>query len=439
MPTVPSLPSGSHTSDANFRVVQLPPENLETCASCNVFKPKVRKNCSCGQVTYCSDECQKDGWNVHKPSCGKFPTDQIDLQALYPLLACLVEKSHSHEIKPRHKALTKTVVSNPTPGNPPVRFSDGWEAAPVIFQRRPSRPLSDPFCPDARWWPEGATPRIREKLYDRIRREGYVLPILTAVCIALLAEVYTSSSSHEESSKRRLRLRYSTGPVADFGICSGKARVTTQDRLGYLDMDSKSETHGQDPEDHYWIYFRTTRGEDLFLDCAMFTFSMNLVVQPGLCTPRSYGPSFSESVPAFFLEREIRHDAPSLHTERARRSVLRDAALQGAVQRSGTKAGFTAKDDDVFVAFMRALARREITATERQLVAALTRDHALTLRGVLRDEEWKRYPTRPETAVIADPVELVDYDERMKAHADALEKKKKTEKKMGIKPRPKHS
>ncbi|KAI0059623.1 hypothetical protein BV25DRAFT_1918403 [Artomyces pyxidatus] len=378
--------SSGPLNDQGLRVVQLPPETLDTCASRDAFKPKVRKNCSCGQVTYCSDKCQKDGWAAHKPSC--VPTDQIDFLAFHHLLACLVEKSHNHRIKHRHKALTKTIINNPAR----TLFPDGWEAVPVILRTRPSKPLSDPFVPDAHWWPGGPSPRIRRKLCHRIRREGFVLPILTAVCFALLAEVYTASCSPEESPKRRLRLRYSTAPVADFGICAGQARVKPHDKLVYIDEDTHVETHGQDRDDHYWIYFRTTRGENIVLDCAMFTFKLNVVVLPGEFAPRSYGPpSFNNS-----------------HTERARRSVLRDAALQEAARRSGTQEGFTAEDVEALVTFMRELAHGEVTTTERQLVAALMREHVSTLRGVLLNEEWKKYPARPEIAVMLDdPVELL--------------------------------
>ncbi|KAI0039559.1 hypothetical protein FA95DRAFT_1567106 [Auriscalpium vulgare] len=419
------------SNDVTARSVALPAEELDTCANCASHKPKGRKYCKCGEVMYCSDECAKGYWKSHKATCK--PVTRLDIHSFYPLLACLVE--NSHKLKPPHKAFQKSILGTPVPGFPPgpTEFYDGWKSLPVILQKKPSRPLSRPFRPDANWWPEGVMPNSRTNLYDRIRREGYVLPVLTAVCLALLAEMYT-----EPAPAPRLRLGYLTAPVADFGICAGSVRVTSEDKLGYHDLDDDTSQHGQDPEDHYWIYFRTVRGEELILECSMYTFNMNVLVQTGPYVPKAYGAGMDKVVPAFFQEREVRHNAPALHSERRRRSVLRDAGLQEAVLRNQSEYAFTDADEDVLASFMQAIAGRDVNATERQLVVALTKEHMSTLRGVFENKEWERYPDRPDTA-LQGPANFINSDERADALMKKVEKQKKKERKKTGKGRPKHS
>ena len=51
----------------------------------------------------------------------------------------------------------------------------------------------------------------------RIRREGHLLSILTALYVVLLGEMYTTTSGSRSTLVRK-RLQYRTSPIADFGI-----------------------------------------------------------------------------------------------------------------------------------------------------------------------------------------------------------------------------
>jgi len=82
------------------------------------------------------------------------------------------------------------------------------------------------------------------------------------ISFALLAEIYTTTSN-AKSEKPRVRLRYRSQPIADFGICRGKAKVDKTDLLGYIYTKTRKYIRGQDPHDHYWLYFTSVRGEEV--------------------------------------------------------------------------------------------------------------------------------------------------------------------------------
>ncbi|KAA1474663.1 hypothetical protein DENSPDRAFT_341405 [Dentipellis sp. KUC8613] len=399
------------------REVHVPPEAMDHCSQCGSEKQDSWKLCSCGEKWYCSLSCSKDFWKTHKAFCGE--TDRIEISTFYPLLACLVDISHDHVLKPIHKAFTLTVMNDPTPGSYPMEFRDGWEAVPVILGL-PARPAQRPVPIDHSWWPAAANSAILGKLAARIRREGFFLPILTAVSLALLCEMYTTTSA-ADSSQRRLRLRYRTMPISDFGICTGSTRVTNQDKLGYLDARAFSELHGQDPKDHYWLYFRTARGEEVLLDCAMFTFNLNMLV-----FARPYGTTSDAFVPAFFQEREMRQNTPALHTERRRVSMLRSPAMQQVAVNSAR--GFALEDEGRIAAFMESLAGRTVTGVERELAMALVKDHTRVLRKALQEEQWRHYPDDVKIVIVGDPGELDNWEERCDAWWANLQKDKRKKK-----------
>lgn len=327
-------------------------------------------------------------------------TDKIDLASFYPLLACLVEKSHIHPDKPVHPALQHRIVSSPNPNCPPARF-EGWAGKPII--------LGDEIPPPpgtAEWWPTAISPKVRSKLLRRIFREGYVLPIVTAVCIALLAEMYTTTSGPSQTGdgkQRRARLRYLSSPIADFGVAVGSARVTDQDKLSYFLSDG-TLVRGQDPEQHYWIYFTTLRGEEITLDCAMFTLNMCIMVNG----TKSYLPQLapvSSFSPAFFRDRVYRKDTPELHTERKRLSVLRNEGFHQAIKNS--RKGFFERDMKAFCQFMEDLSGESCTQKEKELLATFALSNCNVVESALMDRRWATFPSTPEIAIEQDPGESV--------------------------------
>ncbi|KAF7987049.1 hypothetical protein HWV62_181 [Athelia sp. TMB] len=393
------------------RTVYLPLETLDKCAKCSKTTD-LRLCSSCSEQIYCSAQCQTADWPSHKPICGK--TDKIDLASFYPFLACLVEASHLQGDKNVPPALSHQIVNNPHPTLPPTEFPDGWAGRPVIL----GNPLTTPPGSDE-WWPSAPTPNVRGKLLRRIMREGSVLPIVTAVCIALLAEMYTTTK------KRRIRLRYKSSPISDFGIAMGSARVTNQDKLAYFRLADGSFDHGQDPDKHYWIYFTTIRGEDILLDCAMFTFNMCLMVnETGTYLPQL--KPISQFAPAYFRDRKLNDNSPDLHTERKRMSVLRSQTLHQTVANSVD--GFTGADIAVFTSFMQRLSNKKCTVKESDLAGTYASLHCGFMRLCIQERRWENWPPTPELAIEQDPGESIGGDDGSEEWFAYLKKWKKMKK-----------
>ncbi|KAJ6611396.1 hypothetical protein B0H10DRAFT_2165830 [Mycena sp. CBHHK59/15] len=367
-----------------LRKVHLPLFKFTKCDACSKTK-NLRLCAACGERNYCSAECQKKDWPSHKVAC-----DRIDLEAFYPFLACLAESGHVRADMPTHPALAHAIYNSPNPGSHPAQFPDGSAANLILL----GDPISLPHeMMSWKWWPTAATDKVRGKMGRRILREGYALPIATAICVALLAEIYTTTAVSAEASSdkklwRRVRLKYKTSPVSDFGIVTGSADFI----------------RGQDPDDHYWIYFTTIKGEDVLLDCAMFTFNLCLMIHaaPYLCE----GMPPLDFAPAFFRERVLDRSTPELHTERKRMSVLRNESLHRAVVRSLD--GFHDPDVDAISSFMASLAGRNVADLEVELALKCGMVNCKALATTLETRNWEKWPATPYLAIEADPGELDD-------------------------------
>lgn len=198
----------------------------------------------------------------------------------------------------------------------------------------------------------------------RILRESHTLPILTAICIAILAEVYTTDYD-ADTKYARVRMKYRSSPIADFGIATGAADVKNQDKLAYLDMETVVFTRGQDPNEHYWIYVTTIRGEKFVLDLAMFTFNLCMMVPMSGYLPPELATT-SVHAPAFFQDRTVRNSlSVSLHKERRRISVLRCAELYTVV--AHFKNSLFPEDSRTICQFIERISGRKLTKLERDL------------------------------------------------------------------------
>jgi hypothetical protein len=127
------------------------------------------------------------------------------------------------------------------------------------------------------------------------------------------------------------RLEYGKSPIADFGICKGKIQGKTN-RLqvwSYYEPRTNSRVGIHDPNEYYWIYFKTIHGDDITLDCCSYSFGMETCVDASECL-RSLAPRFripgSVRTPAYFRSP---HDSTDHYTliEEKRFSVMHDADL----------------------------------------------------------------------------------------------------------------
>lgn len=273
-----------------------------------------------------------------------------------------------------------------------------------------------------RWFPRAQSESISAKLWQRIVQEGHVLPIVTSIALAILAEMYTTTSGGG-TSERRVRLKYKSSPIADFGIAWGAADVKGQDRLSYMRLSDGSFTHGQSPAEHYWLWFKTIRGEELELDVAMFTFNFGLMIHlKDFLPPELY--EFIQFAPVYFREREARKSSPPLHAEKGRLSVLRDPGLHRAVALSHT-ASFEhdiGLDIGLVVGFMERLAGKQISAVERHLAGVYSQMGCRFFSMNLEDRWWSKYPSTVAFSAWGDPGELDDFDDRSTAWAQQMRK-----------------
>lgn len=265
----------------------------------------------------------------------------------------------------------------------------------------------DPGNPQ-NWWPGAPSYADAAKLMFRVMRQGNVLPVLTALSLALLAEVYTTPAESDSAApRRRVRLGYRSSPIADFGIAKGSVRVAPQDRLAYQRRSDGSFAHGQDPDEHYWLYFTTITGEELVLDVSMFTFNLCLYVD----TAPYVSPAEHRVVPrapVLFADRAMRRRTPAaaLHTERRRVSVLRNKKLHKAVEH--TRVSLYDCDVNVIRKFMEGLLERPLTDQEEELTGGWIMQCCVELAENLKEERWKTYPASPPEGVHADPGQMED-------------------------------
>lgn len=322
----------------------------------------------------------------------------IDLDIFYPCLAVLAEMAHMSSIQPLHSAICHRIVNSPNPGSTPYPFPDGDAANLVLL----GDPL-DTHVQDLRqWWPTGITDKVRHKLFRRIVRQGYVLPNVTAIAFALLSTIYTTAP---DSQSTRIRLQTGTKLIADFGIVKGSARVTNQDKLAYLMFDEEGEMvfeKGQDPNDHYWLYFTTISGEDVFLDCAMFTFNMCLLVAS---RPYINDVPCPDYVPAVYMNKEMSHTVPGkLHIERQRFSFLRHTGIHDAA----THPAFGEEQLISVATYMQQIAGGAMEPLWLKMLYAFIQQNVQHLNNILVTKSWKTWPKTPSLGIEQDPGETTD-------------------------------
>ncbi|KLO14993.1 hypothetical protein SCHPADRAFT_288401 [Schizopora paradoxa] len=399
--------------------VYLPLQRFERCFKCEK-KEELRLCSRCGEATYCSQACQKSDWDVHKLNCGK--TDIIDLSKFYPILACLAESSHVFKEKPVHPALLHKVINDANPGVLPCELPDGLSPAKLLILGGERQLEARPN--DKTWMPLAKTLKIEGKLIRRVVREGYALPIAMAICVALVRAIYTTTYSKDGG--KRVRLRYGSSPIADFGICTGSAIVKSQDRLAYW-LPSGEILPGQDPSQHYWIYFTTTRGEEITVDLAMFTFNVCTVVPTF-----GYGPLEMSAptpfAPVFFRDREIRKNSPELYNERGRLSILRNATVLSMFDdpKCVSEGGFYSEFAlNKLVSVAEQFAGHSFSDAEVEMLKLSAVRHSSLLSKEIQTENWKRYPKEVMLAIEQDPGQCDNLEKKGTAWAKTMQKWKR--------------
>lgn len=328
-------------------------------------------------------------------------TDRIELRSFYPFLALIIEQFHNSVALEGHPALNRTIVGSPKR----IRQADGTYCTvlslgkPVPFDELVKKPKV--------WWPKSPSIIDARRLRDRITREGNTLLINTAICVALLAELYTTTSAvgakrQDWQFEHRTRLTVRSCPIADFGIMAGSVSGPGIGRLGYYDIQDKSTTYGQDPDDHYWIYFITLRGEILYLDCGLYTLSPGDVLLADPYVADHLSERFPLT-PAFLRDSAARKSMTNLHTERSRTSVLKNTEILEALLRNQLK--FEKENGELYSKFMQAISGKEPSPREKRLVTPFIQATRAQIRANLLNERWKDYP--PEPTLVSDIHDLI--------------------------------
>lgn len=168
------------------------------------------------------------------------------------------------------------------PGGPPtcvICYGRPMKDVPPLPPRDPNsqdrllkRPESPPNYPPAllRWFPFCFSLNQRAYLRRRISRDGYLLPVVMGMGIAVLLELFSVTAEFPVAPC----LHYLGKPIWDFGICRGAVCVNPQNVISYVkDGSGELPTQLQDPENHFWLYFVTEdKKETLYLDVGLFVY-----------------------------------------------------------------------------------------------------------------------------------------------------------------------
>lgn len=333
------------------------------------------------------------------PSPGE--TDRIELRSFYPFLGLIVEQFHNSVALEGHPALNHIIVD----GLKQIHQADGTSYTVISLGDQVS--FNELVKKPKAWWPQYPSVVEGRRLRDRITREGNTLLINTAICIALLAELYTTTSDADAKRQdwqfeHRTRLTVKSCPIADFGVMAGSVNGPNIGRLAYYDTKNKSTTYGQDPNDHYWIYFTTLRGEVLYLDCGLYTLNPGDVVDADPYVADHLMERFT-LIPAFLRDSTARKTMANIHTERGRTSVLKNTKILEALLRDQLK--FEKENGQLYSQFMQEISGKEPTPRDKRLVTPFVQATRAQIRSNLLHGRWKDYP--PEPTLVPDIYDLI--------------------------------
>lgn len=283
-----------------------------------------------------------------------------------------------------HPAMKHRIINVPNPGMCELERVPETSDNCVLVKLGP--PISPMETGSKTWWPKAYSSRVRSKLLRRITYEGNIFFQHAAIIFGLFDELYTA---------KKFRLKYRSSPVSDMGLCRGKFRVTSQDQLAYVLPDGTVK-RGQDPDNHWWMYFTTARGEELILDFGVYTWNLaNLVrTEPYVREPII-------AAPMTFINREL-GKAPGIHllyTEQKRVSFMRDPQLEELITKS------TRLPMEDIMKWLGDALGRPFTKKERAFFPEWC--HFLAHRIVEMDEKgsYKRWPKEADKIIDLDPLE----------------------------------
>ncbi|KAF9446357.1 hypothetical protein P691DRAFT_804355 [Macrolepiota fuliginosa MF-IS2] len=351
------------TSDNEQRVIAVPLQKLDRCYVCDK-RDGLRLCNSCASAIYCSRECQKRDWREHKLACAQ--THQINLKTFHPFIAYMFEYLRArcaphHDPDSFHPALRRKILKAPIPG--PRKSYPTEKPIHHTIVLGDTHDMQDGRGIPAWFRGPGARAMAHEdkmKVYHQVIRELFAFELTVAVSLILLSEVYSTylvckDDDYDDEDEEYpdpeptdpweprpcFRLEHGKSPISDFGIAKGRIVGSANRVQTYTYYDPKTDTRTMvhDPDNHYWMYFRTIKGEEITLDCAGSSFGMETYVDASHCLgklPEVLRIKGSARVPADFrtpglLDSASAKKQPYTLVEEHRFSVMHNTSLHEAL------------------------------------------------------------------------------------------------------------
>lgn len=348
-----------------------------------------------------------------------------------------MEECRFRKWKPYHAVFTHELVNDPNAPNPKIKIPAGHGCRPgakLLVLGDPWDEMKDPL---SKWCRSLRSPKDTYLLKGRLSRTGFALVLTTAMCLTILGKMYTTTSSkdHPAGQTHRVRLKYRSSPIADFGIVKGSVKVPADRVFTFYLRDEDKFLPGQNPDEHYWIYFTTLRGDVVYLDCHLFTFGIAMEILSEGYVPQSIAED-NWTVPAMFFDKSLVKKT-NLHTEQKRFSVLRNTGLQEMILDSN----YDIATNHVMVIFnfMKEVAGKQLSERELKMFMDSLPLALLRMETNLKQEWWKTYPPDPRMSIpgsseydVFKDAYVDNWEEMQKIYDADVEKERKERKARGI-------
>ncbi|KAF5345216.1 hypothetical protein D9756_011552 [Leucocoprinus leucothites] len=339
--------------------------------------------------------CQKEAWKGHKKSCAQ--SHQINLKHFYPFIAFLFDYLR-RVTNPKdfyHPAHSRKILDSPIPKVRKASRSSQVLKHTVVLgddHKGMDTPLGL-----VQWNQHDVKFIDIFKIYYQTLREITIPEMTTAICMTLLAEVYSSDYADlvdtKTGPKPCFRLEYGQSPISDLGICKGRiqSRRNCVQVWSYYDPKNDARHTLTDPNNHYWIYFKTIRGDLITLDCCSYSFGMESFVDAGPYIAKL--PSYvraveSARIPAFFHTSQDEHRRPYSLIEEKRISVMHNKRLHSALS-TRTPHTESPVQTEIIRGFFEEVIGRKCTDKEANKVRSYRLHSTAAMNEVLSGGYWR--------------------------------------------------